>query len=306
MLLNPQQQQKPTFILGMGAQKAGTSWLHRELSRCHQINLGFRKEYNAFPTRQSNLKKASRRLLRSQNSFDRVGFEDLPDSCKLDWMRKDSRYYLYYFENLLRANSELNATGDLSPHYGELTQHEMFRVRHLLEGGGFKVKVIFLLRDPVERIWSQLRMLRNQNRFPELCGYRNEETALAMVYTNPRFSAKTQYHQTLESLEKCFQKSQIHVEFYEDLFTSAAHKRLCDFLELDLPSPQFEVRVNSLQKQSELCPMLQRKIAVAYREVYEAMITRFGSKTLKLWPNAQIIHENPTPARKGWAKVLPW
>lgn len=290
----------------MGAQKAGTSWLHRELNRCHQINLGFRKEYNVFPTRQRNPDKDRRRLIGSRNSFDWLGFEHLPDSSKLDWMRHNSRYYLYYFQNLLNSNLELDATGDLSPHYGELSKNEMLRVRHLLEGGGFKIKVIFLLRDPVERIWSQLRMLRNQNRFPELCGYRNEETALAMIYNHPRFSAKTQYHQTLRSLDKCFRKDQIHVEFYEDLFTSAAHKRLSNFLELDLPSPQFEVRVNSLQKHSELCPILQRRIAIAYREVYEEMIARFGSKTLQLWPNAQIINENPTPARKGWAKVLPW
>ena len=290
----------------MGAQKAGTSWLHRELNRCHQINLGFRKEYNAFPTRQTNPNKARRRLIRSQNSFDWESFEHLPDSNKLEWMRRDSHYYLYYFQNLLKSSPELKATGDLSPHYGELTKNEMLRVRCLLEDSGFNIKVIFLLRDPVERIWSQLRMLRNQNRFTELCGYLNEETALAMIYKHSRFSAKTQYHQTLKSLEKCFQKNQIHVEFYEELFTYSAHDRLKNFLELDLPVPQFDVRVNSIQKRSELCPMLKRSIAIAYREVYEAMIARFGSKTLQLWPNARIVHEIPTPTQKGLAKVLPW
>ena len=33
------------FILGVGAQKAGTTWLHRELSKCPLIDMGELKEY---------------------------------------------------------------------------------------------------------------------------------------------------------------------------------------------------------------------------------------------------------------------
>jgi hypothetical protein len=36
------------FILGVGAQKGGTTWLHRQLNNNKNIDLGFRKEYHIF------------------------------------------------------------------------------------------------------------------------------------------------------------------------------------------------------------------------------------------------------------------
>ena len=37
---------KPKFILGLGAQKAGTSWLHTTLSKNDNVHMGFTKEYH--------------------------------------------------------------------------------------------------------------------------------------------------------------------------------------------------------------------------------------------------------------------
>ena len=39
---------KKTFILGVGAQKAGTTWLHRQFKKNATFNLGHRKEYHVF------------------------------------------------------------------------------------------------------------------------------------------------------------------------------------------------------------------------------------------------------------------
>ena len=39
---------EPTFLLGVGAQKAGTSWLHDQLQRRNDVDFGFLKEYHVF------------------------------------------------------------------------------------------------------------------------------------------------------------------------------------------------------------------------------------------------------------------
>ena len=135
-------------------------------------------------------------------------------------------------------------------------------------------------------------MLRRQNRFPQLCGYRHEETALAVLHDHPRFAAKTQYHQTLKALEQSFPSDCIHVEFYEQLFTTEAHIRLQNFLNLGMPPAQFKTRVNASPKQANLCPMLEQTVVLAYREVYEAMINRFGNTVLDLWPHARWLQAN--------------
>ena len=279
------------FLLGVGAQKAGTSWLHRELSRCDQVNFGFQKEYKAFTNLGAGNVIRQNVDRRFGKAIDCEHFEALSHANKQRWMQSDARYYCHYFRRLIDTNPALLATGDISPHYSELNAASFRRIKSLLEAGGFEVKVILLLRDPVERIWSQLRMLRRQNRFPDLCGYRSEETALAVLHRHPRFAAKTKYHHTIQALDQAFPAEHIHVDFYERLFKPEAHSRLAGFLDLDLPSADFTTRVNASPKQGEVCPMLQRTVALAYEDLYQAMIKRFGSTVLDLWPLARWIHE---------------
>ncbi len=297
--------QQPTFILGVGVQKAGTTWLHRELSRSSRVNLGFCKEYKALPSVKHTFQNKQWPWPTRRPSFDPERFARLSDSDKHQWMRTDTRAYLHYFQTLVRHDPELVATGDISPHYSELTAQQLKSIRYLLENGGFKVKVILLLRDPVERVWSQLRMLRSQNRFPELCGYREEETALALLHHHPRFAAKTQYHCTVDALERVFAPNQLHIDFYERLFTSDAHQRLETFLELDLPPADFSNSVNASPKQIDICPKLQQTVALAYRDVYAAMVDRFGETVLDLWPHAHWVMKGQFPTGSGSATAEP-
>jgi hypothetical protein len=40
-----------TFVLGIGAQKAGSSWLHAQLNRRRDAEFGFLKEYHIHDAR---------------------------------------------------------------------------------------------------------------------------------------------------------------------------------------------------------------------------------------------------------------
>ena len=46
---------KKIFILGVGAQKAGTTWLHRQLIKSANFNFGHRKEYHVFDAMEKTL-----------------------------------------------------------------------------------------------------------------------------------------------------------------------------------------------------------------------------------------------------------
>lgn len=65
-------------------------------------------------------------------------------------MRTDPWAYLHYFHTLVQGDPKLLATGDISPHYSELSAQQFQHIGRLLEKGGFNVKVILLLRDPSE------------------------------------------------------------------------------------------------------------------------------------------------------------
>ena len=54
------------FLLGLGAQKAGTSWLHAQLNRRRDADFGFLKEYHihdALPLPAAGFSGRSRRSL---------------------------------------------------------------------------------------------------------------------------------------------------------------------------------------------------------------------------------------------------
>ena len=52
------------------------------------------------------------------------------------------------------AQKKISMTGDISPGYSILKAVHLGNIRKFLENAGFAVKVIFIMRDPIERNWS--------------------------------------------------------------------------------------------------------------------------------------------------------
>lgn len=280
------------FILCIGAQKAGTTWLYHQLRKTHSVDLGMRKEYKAFKETSSRFSRVTASLKNTiHEALDQLSKKTNAHNqiIKAQTSSWTPNAYSQYFQNLHASKPKTRAVGDISPHYFSLRSHDHKYVRNLLEKAGFSVKIIILLRDPVERIWSQLRMLRSQNRFPELCGFKSEETALAMVYKHPRFSAKTRYDLAINAVSKAYNKNQVHIEFYERLFNQTAYEKLKYFLGLELAEPDFEQRLNASPKTKSICPLLQKKIANEYKQVYLEMMNMHGKLILDLWPSARLV-----------------
>ena len=64
-------------------------------------------------------------------------------------MQNISGFYEYYFNSI--TSNRLDITGDITPAYCGLSRDKLALVKAKMECAGFKVKVIFLMRDPVER-----------------------------------------------------------------------------------------------------------------------------------------------------------
>lgn len=97
------------------------------------------------------------------------------------------------------------------------------------------IPIIYIVRDPLDRIVSQFRhALREQRVAGELFDWLQTKDAMDKAVV------RTDYGYQLSLYEKCF--SRIHVEFYEEYRDnhSAALARIFDFLGLD---PSFAVRI---------------------------------------------------------------
>lgn len=53
-------------------------------------------------------------------------------------------------------NEAVEQVCDITPSYSMLSAGDFAIVRDGLEAKGFDVKVVFLMRDPLERLWSSI------------------------------------------------------------------------------------------------------------------------------------------------------
>jgi len=134
---------RPDFLY-VGAQKAGTSWLYRQLEPHPDFWMPPVKELHYFdqPTRTKEFHPPQRGDARDSSFID--GMKDLSAQFYLDL---DSYGRLF-------SHKGTQLSGDISPAYSTLTDEIIERVVNHFPN----MKVVFLARDPVERAWSQLSM----------------------------------------------------------------------------------------------------------------------------------------------------
>ena len=138
---------RPIFVLGAGAQKCGTSWLYRTLQKQPWSDFGVMKEYHVWDSKFCDLI--------TQYSPPPTKDEN-PNISLRRAMQSDNNYYAQYFRDLIRGDVTL--TGDITPSYSLLSGDQFKEVKSCVERVGLEPKIIFLMRDPVERIWSALQM----------------------------------------------------------------------------------------------------------------------------------------------------
>jgi hypothetical protein len=250
-----------TFLLGVGCQKGGTTWVHDHLFRHPHCALGIAKEYHTFDVvaseqqrhmlvrsmkrLRSNLEKAEAKLMKGEpvpldGSVPILRNADLYEKLMRN-LRKvnfalDHADYVSYFSRLAEPD-EVRITGDITPEYAVLKAADYAEIRKMIEArGDLKVKVLFMMRDPIERIFSSEKM--NCRRL----GQSEEQAALNTVkkYKHPMNAPKSQFENTIRGIEQAFDAENILYLFYEEMFKSHDVSALYDFLGLErLIEPDF-------------------------------------------------------------------
>lgn len=263
---------KPIFILGVGAQKAGTSWLHAALNDRPEVDMGFRKEYHIWDAKMhpdlfgkfvaSPAKKGERadRALRRQ-------------------MQTRKGAYEHYFAGLI--TKKIRVTGDITPTYSALSAEEYALIRQRLEAAGFDVRVVFLMRDPVQRVWSALRMMRrDKSKKKEMTDDQFYALFLERL-EKPGNIARTDYSATVENLRKAFDASQLYFGFYENMFEKGSIEAISAHLGVDLTGFDTGTIVNASPK-APIPSELDAKCRTLHSEVYDYCAKEFPLTT-GLW-----------------------
>jgi len=272
---------KPIFLLGVGAQKAGTTWLHAYLQSLPEVDLGFMKEYHVFDQGHVRDTTPNRRDIFKNNFRSYFGSDNLAKRYKF---RRNHKHYFDYFLNLVDKSDEVFVTGDITPSYAALPPDVFRYVKSSLEAKGFRVRVIFLMRDPVARCISANRMYSR----PTLLGSSGDENLEAELlekkYQQVRFRIRTRYDLTIANLEQVFAPEELYFGFYEELFSDKALSEICSFLELPFRRGNYDQVVHGTKVKSELPEATKSLVRNYYSEVYDFALNRFGQERIKkLW-----------------------
>ena len=143
---------EPPHFLCIGAHKSGTTWLYENLKRHPAVWLPPVKELHYFDG-MPGLPKVAQRLNEAIKEVVATG--RVPDPAKLDHMRKvvlDQPKDFAWYRSLFEPAGE-RLTGDITPAYATLSGSVVGRIRELLPD----CRVIFIMRNPIERAWSHFR-----------------------------------------------------------------------------------------------------------------------------------------------------
>ena len=153
----------PDFLC-IGAQKSGTTWLCRNIEKHPEIWIPPFKEIHYFDNLRKKIELnifVKTQIERRVRRLIKMPFFILHSLRKGDYQRM--KWFLrWYFlmMNDSRYTSLFNPdkgqiSGELTPGYSIIKSEEIAKVKGILPN----VKIIYLLRNPVERVWSQIAMI---------------------------------------------------------------------------------------------------------------------------------------------------
>lgn len=281
------------FVLCVGCQKGATSWLHDQLSTSEYVDFGFAKEYHVFDSLHipkfehfHNSKIARLEAIFEKKIELKKRHSDLISN--INFVLNVENYY-NYFDYLWHRDEKITTVGDFTPSYSPLPESAFKEIKKQLELRGFRVKVVFTMRDPVERCWSMVRMRRrnilkrdpNANLIPEAKDLKNS-------YKNRPCELFSRYEHTVETLESVFDPSDIFYGIYENLFDDQSLQQLEKFFELPDFKPNVKTKVNESKKSSssELPKDLVHEIMQYYKPTYEYCDNRFN--TSEYWKTLSV------------------
>lgn len=251
----------PNFLV-IGAMKAGTTALYTYLEQHPQVYMSPVKEPNFFAF-----------------EGERMGFLAPQDQ---EGINRTSVTDIEAYQALFKGVTNENAIGEVS-HWYLYSPKAPRRIRHHIP----RAKLIAVLRDPVERAYSQFLHFVRDGQEPLTDFARvlqEEETRIRNNWAFGRYASRGFYHAQLKRYFDTFDRSQIKVYLYEDLSADPAGvlRDIFRFLDVDeafVPEMSVRPNVSGVPKSRALHALLTRpqRIKAALRPHLPAGMLRFAS-----------------------------
>ena len=271
-------------FLGIGAQKAGTTWLWANLRPHPQLWLPPLKELHYFDRPDDGLWE---RLTGERRSY-REARHALAAALRSPWRRSDdlawhARYLLgrrsdSWYRSLF-APGRGRVTGEITPRYSLLDDAGIGHVLRVLP----EVKIVYLLRDPVERAWSNLK--DGVDRYGDPSRWTEPDVER---FSRSDAARAGRYSEHLARWERAVGPERIHVGFFDRIGDDPA-ALLADvqrFLGVDDGPSQVPAAVRTavhVGPAGSIPKELHRSLSALYRDELHALHARFANRYTRDW-----------------------
>ena len=240
------------FVLCVGAQKSGTTWLCGYVDQFKAANIGIMKEYHVWDSLYSD-DCAEFRI--SKNDLFRLTHEG---TIKYN-MQNVEGFYEDYFSSIFDWGFKL--TGDFTPSYAALDTSTFLEIRERIKSMNAVPRVVFLMRDPAKRCWSAVNYFGGSDV--------DKAKVLRSKYSSRGYQFRTRYERTVSCLREAFEEEQLYFGFYESLFQKRSIERLSHFLGVQ---PKFDFakkRMNPTDPYKKMPKSLYDEVRNYYQSTYD-------------------------------------
>ena len=264
------------FILGLGAQKCGTTWLHQLLSQDAHFAAGLMKEYHVWDALDIPVLYGNRTRPIHGNEARKIRHA----------MQNREGFYFEYFSSLLEGPATI--TADITPSYSGLSLWRLARIKAGFEQREIDCKTVFLIRDPVERDKSAVHFNLNRNSRSEGISPGTQDfcKALSQYYMSSHAKLRSSYHETITNIQNCFDPANVFIGIYESMFEPENVEKLCAFLRIGVPPGFSKIKYNETGGARPSCPDLELQMRSHYRDVYEFCFDTIP-ETRQVWSSVE-------------------
>ena len=284
----------PDFLC-IGAERAGSTWLYKNLKKHPEIWLPPVKEIHYFDEQEklgsvniwqrffdnnSSLNRRWRRILKNQlskqltsNSLDRA---NLKWYLNYFFPPRNEQWYAFLFQPDSRQK-----TGDITPAYSTLSRQSVARIYHFMPN----TKIIFILRNPMQRAWSHaLKRMRDRNRSIASV----PEAEFIQNFNSTTSRSRSNYLQILEVWQSYYPQENFFIGFFEDMvqYPEDFLLKLFDFLEIESSkayvSKSAFAKKNTSENTGQIPNNLAEYLAQIYHQDLQKINQKFGSHS-SIW-----------------------
>ncbi len=245
----------PTLLYVVGAAKAGTSWLYRYLRDHPDCHFRSIKELHFFDSvAEGTVDPRRDRLLAKLQGLEQkfvsaradklidLGTEIADINAWLDVLRHDGDRTAAYLDYLKRGVDGETLIGDVTPSYALLSAATLDQ----MAGIAPDVRFIFIMRDPVERLWSHVRMEARRQGTTEEVDYGIVRRLFFDVLNGkePEIAARGDYASAVEKLKATVDPNRVLLALTEEMLSDSGIRKICTFLGISFVAPQIERRVH--------------------------------------------------------------